>query len=122
MARPRKPASERRTRSLTIWLTPGEMEQLRERAAEAGVPLTAWARAGALRRRRLGRAPRRLGADARREFLRQGNNLNQVARALNTVAAVGGAVPAGVLSAVREARAAWDSLGDLIDGSGGREP
>ena len=119
MARPRKPPSQRRTRSLTIWLTPGEMEQLRERAAEAGVPLTAWARAGALRRRRMGRAPRRLEADARREFLRQGQNLNQIARALNAVTVVGGAVPAGVRSAVQEARAAWDSLSDLIDGPGG---
>ena len=121
MARPRKPASQRRTRSLTIWLTPGEMEQLRARATAAGVPLTAWARAGALRRRRLGPAPRRLEAEARVEFLRQGQNLNQIARALNAVVLGGGALPGGVRSAVREARAAWDSLSDLIDGPR-REP
>ena len=96
MARPRKPETERRSRTIGVRVTTAEAAEIAERAGAAHMT-----KGGYMRRRGLGQPVReaavhRLGARERVELHRIGVNLNQIARALNS----GASAPAGTLEAV----------------------
>src|SRR5690348_2465229 len=81
-------ASERRTEKLTVQLTPSERAALDAHAAEQGcVTLSEYARELLFRRAAIAVARQRRNPDAAafmRELAASGNNLNQIARQLNT--------------------------------------
>ena len=79
MARPRLDEEERRARTVGVRVTEAEEAELRERAQAARLSMGAY-----LRRRALGQRVR-IAAELR-ELNRIGVNLNQMARALNSVA------------------------------------
>lgn len=119
MARPRLSAEQRKSCSLTIWVTPAERELLRERASAAGVPLTAFVRAAALGRRTRGRPRRELAAEDRRELLRVGNNINQIARRVNRRGwRAAGRAPVSYRRPIEEAARALERVVDLLGGEG----
>ena len=90
--------------------TPTERDQVRAAATAAGITSAAFARrvllaaAATDRRRRPDIGPSPLHPEVRRELGRLGNNLNQVARALNSARGM----PPAKLTAVSE------ELGDVI--------
>lgn len=88
MSRPRLDPAARRTVTLGIRCTPTERSQVRAAAAAEGITSAAFARrvllAAATDRRRLDIRPSSLHPEVRRELGRLGNNLNQIARALNS--------------------------------------
>jgi Bacterial mobilisation protein (MobC) len=80
-------ASERRTEKLTVQLTPSERAELDAHAAEQGcATLSEYARELLFRRAALaiGRKRNPEAAGFMRELAASGNNLNQIARHLNT--------------------------------------
>jgi hypothetical protein len=84
MARPTLDPAKAKTERLNLRLTPVELARLNAQASRAGMPVTAFARAAALRREI--RAPRSDAPDfhTRHELRAIGNNLNQIARRLNS--------------------------------------
>ena len=106
MARPRLDAGERRTRTIGVRVTAAELSAIAERAGAIRLTTATY-----MRRRSLGepvqqaQPARRLGTAEFRELVRIGVNLNQVARSLNTGAAV---VPAGTREAV-------ERVGELVE-------
>lgn len=88
MARPKRSDSgERRTAFLGIWLTPAELESLREIAKGQGVQLSQFSRELLFRRAAAVVASTRRNpeaADLMRELSALGNNLNQISRHLNS--------------------------------------
>lgn len=108
MSRPRLDPAARRTVTLGIRCTPTERDQVRAAATAAGITSAAFARrvllAAATDRRRPDIRSSPLHPEVRRELGRLGNNLNQVARALNSARGM----PPAKLTALSE------ELGDVI--------
>ena len=108
LSRPRLDPAARRTVTLGIRCTPTERAQVRAAATAAGITSAAFARrvllAAATDRRRPDIGPSPLHPEVRRELGRLGNNLNQVARALNSARGM----PPAKLTALSE------ELGDVI--------
>jgi hypothetical protein len=92
MARPKRiDAGERRTAFLGIWLTPTELAELRTIATEQGASLSEFGRELLFRRAAAVVALTRRNPEAAaimRELNDIGNNLNQIARVLNTTGAM----------------------------------
>lgn len=92
-AQPRRKPPQRgkaggRTRGKMVWLTDAENSQLAARAAEAGLSAAGYLRASALgdagpRARRAPTVEKQALGAAIAELNRVGNNINQIARALN---------------------------------------
>lgn len=89
MGRPRKSASDARTKGVTVWLTPAEHAALSARAASEGVALSALLAQGATRRS--ARTDEVIDAPLARtlfplvdEVRRVGHNVNQFTREFNT--------------------------------------
>jgi hypothetical protein len=82
----RPPQTIRRDQQLNISLTGEEIASLRARAQRAGLRLTVYCRAQLLQDRLVAREIIPLRYDPRlvHQLMRVGNNLNQIARALNT--------------------------------------
>lgn len=78
--------SERRTDILTVKLAPAERAELKSAAARHGAPVSAYARAMLFRQSGAEAATRRNpeATGLMRELNAIGNNLNQIARHLNT--------------------------------------
>lgn len=79
----RKPSNEAFTERLEVRFTRQQLDALRRRAVEAGVPLATFARA-ALTGETPRRRPARIAQAAIRQLASVGNNLNQLARRANS--------------------------------------
>lgn len=99
-----------RSHRVVVRLRPDELAVIEQLAAEAELPLTVLVRQLLLTQR--SPAPRpALAADVLHELRRQGNNLNQLLRAIHTRSA-----PLALLPAVHEILALYRALRSLLDG------
>ena len=99
-----------RSQRVVIRLRPDELAVIEERAAEAELPLTVLARRLLLTQH--APAPRLvLSPEVLRELRRQGNNLNQLLRAIHTRSA-----PLTLLTTVHELLALYRALRSLLEG------
>ena len=104
-------ASRKRNVHLHVMVTPEELEQIRERMAEAGI-----SNAGAyIRKMALNGYVLNVDLSPVRELVslqrRCSNNLNQVARNMNTY---GGIYPHEIKSLQGDYKALWEPLSDLL--------
>lgn len=88
MARPKKTADERRDFIVSFRCNASEMSRLSAKADKAKQPVNAFARASALRGKVSVVHEQRLDFDTRHQLRAIGNNLNQIAHALNSSKAV----------------------------------
>lgn len=84
MARPQKSPENRRTEQVKITVTPIEKAQLCDKADRANVSLTEFTRASALNKSVTVQQTTAPDFATRHELRNIGNNLNQIARALNS--------------------------------------
>ena len=84
MARPRKSAQEKRDFIVSFRCNASEMSRLSAQADKAQQPVNAFARASALRGKVSIVQEQRLDFETRHQLRSIGNNLNQIARALNS--------------------------------------
>jgi len=76
--RPPKPESKRRTQSHGVFFSPDEMEEVKRKASEAGLPVSAYIRKAALEQDIELRS--KADQQVRRELRAIGKNLNQLTR------------------------------------------
>jgi len=88
MARPKMPADKRRDFIVSFRCNASEMSRLSAKAEQAQQPLNAFARVSALRGKVSVVHEQRLDFDTRHQLRAIGNNLNQIAHALNSSRAV----------------------------------
>ena len=83
MARPKLSAADLRSHRVTVFFSPAELRILCQWAEAAQMSFPAYLRERALSGWMPYQEPRRLATEEFRELSRIGNNLNQIARALN---------------------------------------
>jgi len=116
MARPKIDPTERRTAQVSVAVSPAEMAALQEKAARAGMNVTAFARAAALSRKLPTAPASSVDFETRQELRRIGVNLNQIAKALN---ARREALPASLVATCEKLDALFDRI--MADGAQGHE-
>lgn len=84
MARPKMDAEERRNFVVSFRCNASEMSALSAKAEQADQPINAFARASALKSKISVVQEQRLDFETRHQLRAIGNNLNQIARALNS--------------------------------------
>ena len=83
MARPKLSPLYLRTKRVSVYFSPAELSELRRRTEAAQMSLPAYLRERSLRTAEPSADPRRLAVKEFRVLSRLGNNINQIARALN---------------------------------------
>jgi len=83
MARPKSDPAKRRSESVRVSLSPVEITQITDKAARANTNVTAFVRAAALGKSVSVTQSQAVDFETRQELRRIGQNLNQIAKALN---------------------------------------